>query len=73
MADGKALWVFQSLYEPKLIDGGKWVVHYKNPRTNKWEEESFTEHEKAYDYYWHKAKELQVYYNTFLYELGMKK
>ena len=72
MANGEALFVFNSIYEPTQKDG-KWVVFFKNPRTNKWEEESFVEHEKAYDHYWRKTKELQVYYNTFLREIGMKR
>lgn len=73
MPDGSALFVFQSIYEPKLAENGKWVVNYKNPRTNKWEEESFAEHEKAYDYYWKQTKMLQDYYNVFLRELRMGK
>lgn len=73
MADGSTLFVFNNLYEPKLIEDGKWKVFFKNPRTDKWEEQVFDEHEKAFDYYYKKTKELQVYYNTFLRELGMKR
>ena len=73
MADGSALWVWQNLYEPQLVDGGKWAVHFKSQHTNKWETQTFGEHEKAFDFYYAKMKELQVYYNTFLHEIGMKK
>ena len=72
MADGSALWVFQNIYEPTQKDG-KWIVYYRNTRTNKWDEQPFEAHEKAFDFYYKKTKELEVYYNTFLRELGVRK
>lgn len=71
MANGCALFVFNSIYEPTQKDG-KWVVFFKNPRTNKWEEKKFDVHEEAYTFYWKKNRELANYYNTFLRELGVK-
>lgn len=72
MADKSTLWVWQNIYEPTM-QNGKWVVHYRDTRLNKWQEESFDTHEEAYNMYYAKYKELQVYYNTFLRELGNKK
>ena len=71
MADKSALWVFQNIYAPTQKDG-KWVVYYRNTQTNKWDEQSFDVHEKAFDFYYKKTKELTNYYNTFLRELGVK-
>ena len=73
MADKSALWVFQNLYEPKLVENGKWVVHYKSQHDNAWKSETFNTHEEAYNMYYAKYKELKVYYNTFLREIGMRK
>lgn len=73
MPDKSALWVFQNLYEPQLVENGKWRVHYKSQHTNKWESQTFDEHEKAFDFYYAKQKELSVFYNTFLRELGVKR
>lgn len=72
MADGSALWVWQQIYEPSLTADG-WTVHYRDPYDNsKWNQQSFAEHEKAYDFYWKQTKTLRDYYNTFLRELGVR-
>lgn len=72
MPDKSALWVFQRLYEPHLVEGDKWAVDYKSQHDNKWRTETFIEHEKAFDFYYAKQKELSVFYNTFLHEIGVR-
>ena len=68
MADGKTLWVWQQIYEPQQSPDG-WTVHYKDVRANVWKQESFAEHEKAFDFYYKQYRALESYYNVFLREL----
>lgn len=72
MANGCELWVWQHIYEPQLVEDGKWRVHYKSQHDNAWKSETFNTHEEAYNMYYAKYRELKVYYNTFLRELGVK-
>ena len=72
MANGCELWVWQHIYEPQLVEGGKWTVHYKSQHDNAWKSETFPDHEQAHNFYYAKYKELKVYYNTFLRELGVR-
>lgn len=69
MPDGSELWVWQHIYEPTQSQDG-WVVHYKQNDT--WQQKTFPVHEKAYDFYWAKYKELKTFYNIFLRELRVK-
>ena len=70
MANGEALFVFNSLYEPQ-DENGKWVVHYK--QNNKWSSETCVTREQAVAFYQKKTKELRSFYNRFLRELGVQK
>lgn len=70
MANGEALFVFNSLYEPQE-ENGVWIVHYK--QNNKWQSETCATRESAVAFYQKKDRELRSFYNRFLRELGAKR
>jgi len=70
MADGVALFIFNSLYEPQE-ENGLWVVHYK--WQGEWKKEPCDTREAAVKAHKQKENLLRGYYNQFLKEIKVKK